>query len=139
MPPKIKTMILELGLRYRPSGQADIQAHMDRLELLMQDVADIPPDRLQTAINTWVTKSPYLPKASDLIEGVRQAMSRALDSRAPTSRIEALRRSIPAWNAKLYIERPELAGHSEWRVTDDGQAYIHDLSEAEKHDARFRA
>jgi hypothetical protein len=137
VPQKIRTMILEIGLRYRPSGQADIQMHMDRLELLMQDVADIPPLRLQTAINAWVAKSPYLPKASDLIEGVRQAVSSILDRAAPSERVGALRRSIPQWNAVLYRERPELQGKAEWRVTDDGQAYIHDLTEAEKHHARF--
>lgn len=58
----------KLGLRYRPSAQADLEAHAGALALLAQDLADIPPDLLERAIRDHATSSPYLPKASDLVE-----------------------------------------------------------------------
>ena len=62
----VKRLIGELGLRYRPSAQADLEAHAASLALLARDVADIPPAYLERAIAQHVVRSPYLPKASDL-------------------------------------------------------------------------
>lgn len=64
---KTERLIGELGLRYRPSVQADLEEHAATLALLTTDVADIPPDLLEQAIRRHVASSPYLPKASELI------------------------------------------------------------------------
>jgi len=60
-------LIGELGLRYRPASQADLESHAAALALLASDVADVPPDYLARAIAKHVVESPYLPKACDLI------------------------------------------------------------------------
>lgn len=64
----IKRIIGELGLRYRPSAQADLEEHAACLALLARDVADIPPDILRRAVDRHVAISPYMPKACELIE-----------------------------------------------------------------------
>lgn len=71
MPSSIRRIIAEVGLRYRPTERADLEAHTARLALLASDLADMPADYLQRAVNMWVAKSPYLPKASDLVEVAR--------------------------------------------------------------------
>jgi len=71
---KTERLIGELGLRYRPSAQADLEEHAASLALLTRDLADIPPDLLERAIHDHVTNSPYLPKASDLIAKARGYM-----------------------------------------------------------------
>lgn len=60
-------MIAELGLRYEPSAKADLQAHAARMALLSQDVADARPDVLQEAIELWVRRKDFLPRANELI------------------------------------------------------------------------
>lgn len=62
-----KRLIGELGLRYRPSAQADLEDHATALALLTMDVADIPAHLLELAIRDWVRESHFMPKASDLI------------------------------------------------------------------------
>lgn len=62
----IQRLIGELGLRYRPSAQADLQAHAASLALLASDLADIPPDFLDRAIKQWVRQSQFMPKAAEL-------------------------------------------------------------------------
>lgn len=54
-------------MRYRPSAQADLADHSILVGLLEQDLADLPPQILETAIRAHVANSPYMPKASDLI------------------------------------------------------------------------
>lgn len=76
IPPAIKKLISELGLRYRPSAQADLQEHAATLALLARDLADVPPRFLERAINQWVVKSPYLPKASDLVSIAKSFVDR---------------------------------------------------------------
>lgn len=61
-------MISELGFRYRPTSQADLEAHAAALALLASDLYDMPPHILQKAINKHVLESPYLPKAFDLVK-----------------------------------------------------------------------
>lgn len=67
VPSAIKALVAELGLRYRPSAQADLDEHAASLALLACDLADVPPDLLRRAIGQHVVSSPYMPKASDLI------------------------------------------------------------------------
>lgn len=59
-------MISELGLRYEPSGQADLQAHAARVALLAQDCADLNPLKLRHAAMRWAQNRPFMPKASEL-------------------------------------------------------------------------
>jgi hypothetical protein len=67
IPAKTERLIGELGLRYRPSAQADLEEHAAALALLASDVADIPPDLLDRAIRKHATASVYMPKAAELI------------------------------------------------------------------------
>lgn len=67
VPPAIEKMISELGFRYRPTSQADLQAHAAALALLAVDLADMPPRLLERAIAKHVVQSPYMPKAADLV------------------------------------------------------------------------
>lgn len=57
----------DLGLRYRPSAKADLQAHAAALELLCQDVADVPVYLLDKAAKRWVRENRFMPRASELI------------------------------------------------------------------------
>lgn len=66
VPPEILAMVSEIGLRYQPSAQADLQAHGAKVALLASDIADLNPLKLRLAIARWVSFKPYLPKASDL-------------------------------------------------------------------------
>lgn len=70
-PAAIRALVAKLGLRYRPSAQADLEAHAGAIALLAQDLADIPPDLLDRAIREHIMSSPYMPKASDLIAKAR--------------------------------------------------------------------
>lgn len=66
-------LIGELGLRYRPSAAADLEAHAASIALLARDVADIPANYLAMAIEMWVKSSRFMPKASDLAEMAKGA------------------------------------------------------------------
>ena len=88
-------MIGELGLRYRPSAQADLEAHAAAIALLARDVADIPPAYLRQAIDQWVRRSPFMPKASDLVSLAQQALSAAQPvDHAATSREFAIDQEV---------------------------------------------
>lgn len=67
-PPRVKLLIADLGLRYRPSAASDLEAHAHLIGLLTLDLADIPHDRLERAIDQWVRTEKWMPKASDLVE-----------------------------------------------------------------------
>lgn len=45
-----------------------MEAHKGRLALLAKDLAEVPWKLLRRAVDDWAQRSPYLPKASDLIE-----------------------------------------------------------------------
>lgn len=64
---KTRDLIARLGLRYRPTNQADLEAHAGMLALLAEDLADLPIGLLERAIQRHCTTSPYMPKAADLI------------------------------------------------------------------------
>ena len=74
----IKRLIAELSLRYQPSAQADLLAHGARRELLAADLTSCNPIILGMAIDLWVARSPFMPKASELLELYRSELSRAL-------------------------------------------------------------
>jgi hypothetical protein len=100
VPPKIARIIGELGLRYRPSVQADLEAHATTLALLTRDVAQMRPETLERAAQRWAQTSPYMPKAAELI-----AMCRDLD-RPSATQLERLERAN-ASAALINIERAE--------------------------------
>lgn len=56
-----------IGLRYPPASGTDPQQHAAQLALLASDVAHVPTEYLDRAAKDWAVKSPYMPKASDLI------------------------------------------------------------------------
>ncbi|MDR2880500.1 MAG: hypothetical protein LBV29_01170 [Azoarcus sp.] len=62
----ILKVISELGVRYEPLGQADLQAHAGRVALLAQDCADLNPLKLRHAAMRWAQHKPFLPKACEL-------------------------------------------------------------------------
>lgn len=75
VPPVIGEIIGKLGLRYRPSGQADLLAHAEAIKLLSEDCADIPAQLLDPAAKQWARESKFMPKASELRELARKIQS----------------------------------------------------------------
>jgi hypothetical protein len=66
VPPKIARIVGELGLRYRPSVQADLEAHAASLALLARDLSDVDPVRLESAADHWARTERFMPRASEL-------------------------------------------------------------------------
>jgi hypothetical protein len=66
VPPKIGKIVGELGLRFRPSAQADMEAHAATLALLAKDLADLDPARLQCAADHWAKTERFMPRAAEL-------------------------------------------------------------------------
>ena len=152
VPTRIRNLIGELGLRYRPTSQADLEAHAASLALLAVDLADVPPDYLAKAINHHVTRSPYLPKAAELV-----ALAKEFDRAAKPSVAGSLadfcedsnRRSIERGSAlRWYIENGKMkycsAEELEQRnrpeppLTARGLAEFRDMAQAVQ-DAGLRA
>lgn len=65
--PTTARLIGEMGIRFRPSAQADLEAHAEALRFLAEDVSDIPPPLLEKACRAWARDSRFMPKASELI------------------------------------------------------------------------
>jgi hypothetical protein len=76
--PIIGEIIANLGLRYRPSGKADLEAHAEALVLLAEDCADMPPPLLDEAAKRWARESKFMPKASELREMARTIQGEAV-------------------------------------------------------------
>lgn len=74
-PAEIRRLIGELGLRYRPAAQADLEAHAGSLALLARDLADVPPKYLAKAIHKWTMESKFMPKAAELAALARQFLN----------------------------------------------------------------
>lgn len=94
VPPKIARIVGELGLRYRPSAQADLEAHAASLALLSRDLADVDPVRLESAADHWARTEKFMPKAAEL----RSLVSRFGD------RNRAAELSVERGNAHLASE-----------------------------------
>jgi hypothetical protein len=105
VPPKVGRIIGELGLRYRPSGQADLEAHAESIRLLSEDVADVPPHLLEIAARQWATSKPFMPKASELIGLARSSMP-TLDANAGLCRLEehcARLNQLSCWPGQKWV------------------------------------
>jgi hypothetical protein len=70
--PIVGEIIANLGLRYRPSGAADLTAHAEALRLLAEDVSDVPPPLLDEAAKLWARESRFMPKAAELRDLARK-------------------------------------------------------------------
>jgi hypothetical protein len=117
VPPKIARIISELGLRYRPSVQADLEAHAATLALLTRDVAHMKPDTLERACaRQWAQQSPYMPKAAELI-----SLCRALDR--PNADTQA-RIDKMNWNIAEVNEGRRARGQCAIRWTLRGEQWI---------------
>lgn len=73
--PIVGEIIAKLGLRYRPSGTADLEAHAEALILLAEDCADIPPPLLDRAAKQWAREERFMPRASELRRLARDIQS----------------------------------------------------------------
>lgn len=76
--PIVGEIIANLGLRYRPSGTADLEAHAQTLILLGEDCADMPPPLLDAAAKRWARESKFMPRASELREMARVIQGEAV-------------------------------------------------------------
>lgn len=85
---KTKLIIADLGLRYRPANQADLESQAHLLALLAIDVADVEPIILDQAARQWAKNSPFLPKASDLRALAEKIVKRQTDDRRATTQGE---------------------------------------------------
>lgn len=106
-------------MRYRPTNQADLQAHAGMLAILAEDLADVPVALLEQAIQRHATTSPYMPKAADLIRLARECdYSRvAKVERRGGSYVED---HVASLNANL--KRDDI----EWAVSEQGTPYLRD-------------
>ncbi len=75
VPAAVGRIIGELGLRFRPSAQADLEAHALAIKLLTEDVADVPAHLLEAAAKRWVREQRFMPKAAELIALARGELS----------------------------------------------------------------
>jgi hypothetical protein len=111
VPSAVKRIILELGLRYRPAASDQLEAHHAKLAALMSDLADLPPALLERAAGQWVRQSPFMPKASDLLQLARGFAGAEFGSALQPLDVAALR------NARM-AEEPGARRDLHW--VDDG-------------------
>ena len=110
-------MVGELGLRYPPGAQADMEAHKGRLALLARDLADVPWKLLRRAVDDWAQRSPYLPKASDLID-----MCKGYVTERQTMTASDIGTRVQQLNSHLGT-KPR-GREIEWYVASDGTAKL---------------
>lgn len=103
VPTRIKSLIAELGLRYRPTSQADLEAHAGALALLCTDLADSPPHLLERAIKHHALNSPYLPKAADLVKLMQGFLNDAKPAAQTGRKLDQAARA----NERLAMEDPD--------------------------------
>lgn len=77
IPKEVHRIVAELGLRFRPTSSADLEAHRGRLALLAQDLADAPPALLDQAARDWSRSSRFMPTAAELVALMQSAINAA--------------------------------------------------------------
>lgn len=87
VPPAVGKIVAELGFRFRPSAQTDLEAHAHTLRLLAEDLADVPASILEVAAQRWAATRPFLPKAAEII-----ALSREIQAASVAGTDAALSR-----------------------------------------------
>jgi hypothetical protein len=116
-PAAVQKLISELGFRYRPTSQTDLEAHAAALALLACDLAEMPAGILDKAIKQWAIKSPFLPKASDLI-----ALGKAIVNPPRTG---GASKEIPASElARKRNESGDMPDGIIWRSDDRGGLWL---------------
>lgn len=105
----------EIGLRYRPSAEADLDAHAALLALLSRDLADMPPLWLERAATQWALESHFMPKASDLISIAQRMQAEDQRRDAPTQNDMYWRQQCSIRNDRMWAdERNILAQDRVW-------------------------
>lgn len=72
MHPLIRQAVLELATRYRPNNPAELEPFQARIALLTKDLAHVNPQALKEAADEWAQRERWLPKASELIDLIRE-------------------------------------------------------------------
>lgn len=70
--PLIRQAVLELATRYRPNNPAELEPFQAKIALLTKDLAHVNPQALKDAADEWAQRERWLPKASELIELIRE-------------------------------------------------------------------
>lgn len=70
--PLIRQAVLELATRYRPNRPEELEPFQARIALLTKDVAHVNPQALKEAADEWARRERWLPKASELIDLIRE-------------------------------------------------------------------
>lgn len=98
VPPVIAEIVANLGLRYLPSGQADREAHAKSLELLCEDLADVPAPLLDDAARRWAKEEKFMPRASEIRDMARRIQGERTKGTAAAD--DQLQRQCDTLNAK---------------------------------------
>lgn len=110
VPSAVKRIILELGLKYRPTAADALEGHFAKLTGLMEDLIDIPPEALERACRRWAREQRFLPRACELAEMARAPVM----SGEPGQPVDMAARR----NAQL---RAEGNFHLTWSYDESGQ------------------
>lgn len=73
MHPLIRQAVLELATRYRPNRPEELEPFQARIALLTKDLAHVNPHALKGAADEWARRERWLPKASELIDLIRES------------------------------------------------------------------
>lgn len=71
--PLIRQAVLELATRYRPNRPEELEPFQARIALLTKDLAHVNPQALKDAADEWARRERWLPKASELIDLIRES------------------------------------------------------------------
>lgn len=116
VPAKVKEAIAKLGLRYRPTSQTDLEGHAAQLALLATDLHDMPVDLLERAIEEWAVKSPFMPKAFDLVQLAKGYLTKAEPKQAGPTDWEMMARR---YNDRMATD-PEARRDVRWAASQTG-------------------
>lgn len=126
VPAVVQTIVAELGLRYRPTSTADLEAHAARLALLARDLADAPAELLADAASAWALRSRFMPTAVELVEGMQRIIAaRRVPRFAGPLRTSAdqARHIVRQRNAALASD-PAARRGIEWHIGPNGEACL---------------
>jgi len=126
-PPRIKLLIADLGLRYRPAAAADLEAHATAIGLLTLDVADLPPDRLDRAIAEWVRSQKWMPKASELVAICQRHQREEIEATASAASDREWQQAYCDRRNAAMRDDPKGRRDVEWRVDGPGRSSLHHI------------
>jgi hypothetical protein len=120
VPPKIARIVGELGLRYRPSAQADLEAHAATLALLSRDLADVDPAKLEMAANHWARTERFMPRAAELRSLVSKFSDKAKAAEMAVERGNAMLEAEGLTDRRWVLRDGRCV--IEWAVPPEGSA-----------------